>query len=69
MKVGCLFMDRLIYGMYPEILCHQEEQKELLKELVERYLYKDIFTLGIIKKPTRRIAIVTRENFRKFILK
>src|SRR5690554_6633633 len=43
--------NRLIYGMYPEILIHHEEQKELLQELVESYLYKDIFTLGIIKKP------------------
>lgn len=43
--------NRLIYGMYPEILSHQEEQKELLQELVESYLYKDIFTLGVIKKP------------------
>lgn len=42
--------NRLIYGMYPEVSTHLEEQQELLLELVESYLYKDVFTLGLIKK-------------------
>jgi uncharacterized protein len=43
--------ERLIFGMYPEILTNVAEQKELLLELSESYLYKDIFSLGLIKKP------------------
>lgn len=43
--------NRLVYGFYPEILTNPEAKKELLYELVESYLYKDIFTLGIVKKP------------------
>lgn len=43
--------ERLVYGMYPEILTHIPEQKELLLELSESYLYKDILRLGIVKMP------------------
>lgn len=43
--------ERLIFGMYPEILTNVAEQKELLLELSGSYLYKDIFSLGLIKKP------------------
>ncbi len=43
--------ERLVFGMYPEILTNVAEQKELLLELSESYLYKDIFSLGLIKKP------------------
>jgi uncharacterized protein len=43
--------ERLVFGMYPEILTNVAEQKELLLELSDSYLYKDIFSLGLIKKP------------------
>jgi predicted AAA+ superfamily ATPase len=43
--------ERLVFGMYPEILTNVPDQKELLLELSESYLYKDIFSLGLIKKP------------------
>jgi predicted AAA+ superfamily ATPase len=43
--------ERLVYGMYPEILTHIPEQKELLLELSESYLYKDILRLGVVKMP------------------
>ncbi|MDQ3192070.1 MAG: ATP-binding protein [Bacteroidota bacterium] len=42
---------RLIYGMYPDVLNHPEEQAEVLKELVDSYLYKDVLAIGGIKKP------------------
>jgi predicted AAA+ superfamily ATPase len=34
---------RLIYGYYPEVALHPGEEKERLLELVNSYLYKDIF--------------------------
>lgn len=43
--------NRLVYGFYPEILTNPNEKEELLYELVESYLYKDILALGIVKKP------------------
>lgn len=43
--------NRLIYGFYPDILTHPEDQKEILLELVESYLYKDVLTYAGIRKP------------------
>lgn len=42
---------RLIYGYYPEIVSKKGEEKELLKLLVNSYLYKDLLNLEKIKKP------------------
>lgn len=42
---------RLIYGYYPEIVTHQEDEKELLKLLAGSYLYKDLLMLEQVKRP------------------
>ncbi len=42
---------RIIYGYYPEIINNPGNEKEILHILADSYLYKDIFSLGIIKKP------------------
>ena len=46
-----LLEQRLIYGCYPEIVTHSGQQQELLLELTNSFLYRDIFTLENIKKP------------------
>jgi predicted AAA+ superfamily ATPase len=43
--------DRLVYGMYPEVINHPGEEAEILQELTSSYLYKDILAYGGIKKP------------------
>ena len=43
--------DRLIYGMYPDVINNTGEETEVLKTLTNSYLYKDILTLSTIKKP------------------
>ncbi|BBB33253.1 conserved hypothetical protein [Thermotomaculum hydrothermale] len=43
--------NRLIYGFYPEVLNNPGNEKEVLKELVSSYLYKDVLSFGGIKKP------------------
>ncbi|RRO15939.1 ATP-binding protein [Flavobacteriaceae bacterium 14752] len=43
--------DRLIYGMYPDVINNQGEEIQILKDLVNSYLYKDILAYGGIKKP------------------
>ncbi len=43
--------NRLIYGMYPDVIVNTGQEKEILKNLAESYLYKDILILGNIKKP------------------
>ncbi|RAI92274.1 ATP-binding protein [Algoriphagus yeomjeoni] len=42
--------NRLVYGFYPEIITNVADQENLLYELTESYLYKDVLALGIIKK-------------------
>lgn len=43
--------DRLIYGMYPEIINHQGNEEELLVEIANSYLYKDLLAFSNIRKP------------------
>lgn len=55
-KVGYLAAEqqvenRLLYGFYPDVLNHPGEEKEILKQLVNSYLYKDILAYSNIRKP------------------
>ena len=43
--------NRLIYGSYPDIINHPEQARAYLTELTQSYLYKDLFSLGDIRKP------------------
>lgn len=41
---------RIIYGMYPDVLNYLGKEKEVLENLINSYLYKDILMLSGIKK-------------------
>ncbi len=43
--------NRLIFGMYPEVVINVGEERERLNLLSQSYLYKDILSLGVIRKP------------------
>lgn len=43
--------ERLVYGMYPDVLNHRSEARDVLKQLTSSYLYKDVLSLTGIKKP------------------
>ena len=44
--------NRLIYGMYPDVLTNEYgEEQEILRNLTNSYLYRDILALGTIRKP------------------
>lgn len=43
--------DRLLYGFYPEVLNNQGKEREVLKNLVSSYLYRDILAFSDIRKP------------------
>ena len=43
--------ERIIYGMYPDVLNQRSEAREILKQLTSSYLYKDVLSLTGIKKP------------------
>jgi len=42
---------RLVYGMYPDVINHPGKEKEVLQQLANSYLYKDILSLANIRKP------------------
>jgi predicted AAA+ superfamily ATPase len=41
----------LVYGMYPEVVTHPADAKEILSNLAGSYLYKDVLSLVGLKKP------------------
>jgi predicted AAA+ superfamily ATPase len=43
--------NRLLYGFYPEVINHQGKEKEVLKNLVNSYLYRDVLAFSEIRKP------------------
>jgi predicted AAA+ superfamily ATPase len=45
--------NRLIYGYYPEVVNNMNHATELLKQLTNSYLYKDILTWERIQKPDK----------------
>jgi uncharacterized protein len=43
--------NRLLYGLYPEVINNQGKERETLKNLVNSYLYRDILAFSDIRKP------------------
>jgi uncharacterized protein len=43
--------NRLLYGFYPDIINHPGQEKSILKNLVNSYLYRDILAFADIRKP------------------
>lgn len=51
--------NRLIYGSYPDIINHTDNAKELLINLSNSYLYKDILALDNVRRPALLDKILT----------
>lgn len=43
--------NRLLYGFYPDVLNNPGEEREILRELTNSYLYRDILALAGLRKP------------------
>jgi len=50
--------ERLVYGYYPEIVTSKGNEKEVLKQLTDSYLYKDILMWQGIKKPEKLLKLL-----------
>ena len=50
-EASAQFEERLIFGMYPEVINNRANAREVLKQLTTSYLYKDVLSLTGIKKP------------------
>ena len=51
LEIKRLLEERLIMGMYPEVVTRPEESKDLLKELARSYLYKDLLAFRGLRSP------------------
>lgn len=49
---------RLVYGSYPEIVNNPGKEKEILKQLTDSFLYKDLLMVGGLKKPSKIISLL-----------
>ena len=49
---------RLIYGYYPEVVTSPGDERTVLKEISDSYLYKDILTLDSINKPDKLVRLL-----------
>lgn len=49
---------RLIYGSYPEVINNMGNEREVLKQLSDSYLYKDILMWEQIKKPDKIMKLL-----------
>ncbi|MCH3918167.1 MAG: ATP-binding protein [Spirochaetia bacterium] len=45
--------ERLVFGSYPEVVTSPGQEKTILRELTDSYLYKDILSLDGIQKPEK----------------
>lgn len=53
-----LMPHRLVYGYYPDVVNHPGEEKEVLKQLTDSYLYKDILMWENIQKPEKLLRLL-----------
>ena len=42
---------RLLYGMYPDVINNPGEEKEILKQLSDSFLYKDLLAFQGVRRP------------------
>lgn len=49
---------RLVYGSYPDVVCHPGEEKEILSQLADSYLYKDVLQWERVKKPDKLLKLL-----------
>ena len=53
-----LLAHRMVYGYYPDVVNNAGIEKEILKQLSNSYLYKDVLLLEQIKKPEGLIKLL-----------
>ena len=53
-----LINHRLLYGYYPDVVNNPGDEKQILKQLTDSYLYKDILMLENVKKPEKLVKLL-----------
>lgn len=58
MEEARMIPHRLVYGYYPEVVCSPGNERNVLKELSDSYLYKDVLSLDSINKPDKLVRLL-----------
>lgn len=53
-----MLLHRLVYGSYPDVVSRVGDERVILTELADSYLYKDILTFDKIKKSERLVKLL-----------
>jgi predicted AAA+ superfamily ATPase len=53
-----LLAHRLVFGMYPEVVANPGQERAVLRELSDSYLYKDVLMWERIKKPEKLLKLL-----------
>ena len=53
-----LLPHRMVYGYYPEVVSTPGDERMILKELSDSYLYKDILSLDGVGKPEKLVKLI-----------
>ncbi|MGN0310227.1 MAG: ATP-binding protein [Bacteroides sp.] len=53
-----MLLHRLVYGSYPDVVTRVGDERVILTELADSYLYKDILTFDKIKKSERLVKLL-----------
>jgi len=49
---------RMVYGYYPNVVMQPEDNKKILQNLVQNFLYKDMLLLEDVKKPDKIVRLL-----------
>ena len=58
-----LLPHRMVYGYYPEVVCSPGQERVVLRELTDSYLYRDILSLEGINKPDKLVKLLQALSF------
>lgn len=53
-----LLHSRLLYGSYPEVINNPGKEREILNQLTDSFLYKDLFAIEEIKKTDKLVKLL-----------
>ncbi|MHB1279183.1 MAG: ATP-binding protein [Bacteroidia bacterium] len=53
-----LIPHRMVYGSYPDVVMNPGNEKEILKQLSDSYLYKDVLMWEHIQKPDKLVTLL-----------
>jgi len=59
LETNRLLEERIIYGMYPEIITRQNKKEKLLSTITSSYLFKDLLAYQKIRKPETLEKLLT----------